>query len=275
MRLGKLLFILSVFVLPVSAQTVEADKVPAVSLDALKSADYWGGRKAFQGRCSACHTLAEDSLDIMGPNLWKMFDRKVGSKQGFNFSPAMQQADFQWSAEHLNQFLKNPKKYIPDNAMMIPQPVPARERLGMIAFMLIETGAVDWPRPERTALDPMDDKSLPSEQRFPSFWNHMMNNTVRYRMVSGEQQLVFHAYFHPGGKVTTDNKAEGFWYLTEKDFMCYAIHQLPITPSEFVECFPVGAMAIPRFAQELWESKPVDGVVMYGGMLPGRETVSD
>ena len=51
--------------------------------DELREADYMKGKQAFQGRCSACHTLADDSGDIAGPNLWGVFDREVGSKEGF------------------------------------------------------------------------------------------------------------------------------------------------------------------------------------------------
>jgi len=37
-----------------------------------------------------------------------------------------------------------------------------------------------------------------------------------------------------------------------------------------VGCFSVAAMAIPRFAEELWVSKPQPGVKLHGGMVPGR-----
>jgi cytochrome c2 len=47
-----------------------------LSRDALKEADYMAGKLAFQGRCSACHTLADNSMDLTGPNLWGVFCRK-------------------------------------------------------------------------------------------------------------------------------------------------------------------------------------------------------
>ena len=39
------------------------------STDELDNADYLNGKNAFQQRCSACHTLAADSANIVGPNL--------------------------------------------------------------------------------------------------------------------------------------------------------------------------------------------------------------
>jgi hypothetical protein len=46
--------------------------------------------------------------------------------------------------------------------------------------------------------------------------------------------------------------------------------QISIKRKEFVECFHVAAMAIPRFTRELWRSEPQQGVKLYGGILPGR-----
>ena len=54
------------------------------------------------------------------------------------------------------------------------------------------------------------------------------------------------------------------------DFFCYAIKNMPVSVGHMVECFPVAAMAIPRFSEELWVSKPQQGVALHGGMIAGR-----
>ena len=41
--------------------------VPTV--EQLEKADYLSGKNVFQQRCSACHTLAENSANLIGPNL--------------------------------------------------------------------------------------------------------------------------------------------------------------------------------------------------------------
>lgn len=51
-----------------------------------------------------------------------------------------------------------------------------------------------------------------------------------------------------------------------------ALQGLPIRPNYFVRCFPVAAMAIPRFSEQLWQSPMYGGAVLYGGILPGRPT---
>lgn len=241
-----------------------------LSLETLRAADYMAGKNAFQGRCSACHTLGDNSLDLTGPALWGVFDRHAGTKPGFTFSSAMQDADFKWTPDTLLAFISDPTGFIPDNIMVIPEPVPENLRTNLISFIMVETGAADWPKPETNFSAVQADRSKPPSERFPSFWNHMMSNTTRYRMVSGDDELIFEAYFQEDGSITTNTDATGFWHITERDFFCYALHEIPIKPSEFVECFPVAAMAVPRFALELWQSKPVDGVTMFGGIQPGR-----
>jgi len=245
-----------------------------LSMDALKAADYMKGKQTFQGRCSACHTLADDSGDIAGPNLWGVFDRVVGSKQGFVFSDAMAKADFSWSPDNLAAFVDDPQGFLPGNIMGVPEPVPAADSLALISFMLIETGAVDWPRPEVNFDQAVADKSKPYSERFPSFWNHLMFNTTRYRWedtTTGEE-FNFDVYFKTDGLVVSNQKGiKGFWRINERNFFCYGLTGLKISKvGHMVECFPVAAMAIPRFAEELWTSKPQPGVNLHGGMQPGR-----
>jgi len=244
-----------------------------LTMDELKNADYLKGKQSFQGRCSACHTLADASGDIAGPNLWGVFDRVAGSKEGFGYSDTLIAADFQWSPDQLNAWLADPKGYLPGNIMGIPEPVPAADRIDLIYFMLIETGAVDWPRPETAMAEGQQDQSLPPSERFPSFWNHLMYNTVNYRWVdeAAGEELSFEAYNKVDGSIATNVKGMyGFWYITERNFFCYALTGMPVSVGHMVECFPVAAMAIPRFAEELWVSKPQPGVELHGGMVPGR-----
>lgn len=251
--------------------------VPAASAqqlltrDALSKADYVVGRRAFQMRCSACHTLADGGSSLTGPNLWGVMGSKAGSRQTFQYSPALTAAGITWSADRLDRFLADPMKDVPGTSMAIPEGVPNPDRLALIAFMMLETGGADWPKPElpKAIIDP--DRSKPVAERFPSFWNHMMSNTTRYRMVTAGGELVFRAYFNADGSITSDQATiRGFWRPDDRDFFCYALYGIPAKPDQLVECFPMIAMSIPRFAEQLWESKPVDGVTLYGGILPGR-----
>jgi cytochrome c len=248
-----------------------ADAQQVLTRDALSRADYVVGRRAFQMRCSACHTLADGGASLTGPNLWGVIGSKGGSRGDFKYSAALTGAALTWSADRLDRFLADPLQDIPGTSMAIPEGVPNPDRLALIAFMMLETGGADWPKPElpKAVVDP--DRSKPVAERFPSFWNHMMSNTTRYRMVTAGGELVFRAYFNADGSITSDNKSiRGFWRPDERDFFCYALYGIPAKPDQLVECFPMVAMSIPRFAEQLWESKPAEGVQLFGGILPGR-----
>jgi len=243
------------------------------TLEALKAADYMKGKQGFQSRCSACHTLADSSGDIAGPNLWGVFARVAGTKPGFTYSDALRAADFQWSPSRLDAWLADPKGYLPGNIMGIPEAVPETGRLNILSFMMIETGAVDWPRPETNFSDAQADASKHPSERFPSFWNHLMFNTAHYRWENEQagEDFPFDAWFKTNGTVVTSEKrVTGFWHITNKNFFCYALMGMPVGIGHMVECFPVAAMAIPRFAEELWVSKPQPGVKLHGGMMAGR-----
>jgi cytochrome c2 len=268
-RLRPVARVLLLAALAVLATSADAQQV--LSREQLSQADYVVGRRAFQMRCSACHTLAEGGADLTGPNLWGMMGKPAAARAGFAYSPALRAAEIVWSADRLDRFLADPAGDVPGNRMGIPEGVPNPDRLALIAFLMLETGGADWPRPEvaKAVFDP--DRSKPIEQRFPSFWNHMMSNTVRYRMVTAEGELVFQLFFQPDGTIRSDRETvRGFWRPDERDFFCYAVYGLPTRPSQLVECFPMVAMSIPRFAEQLWESKPVEGVHLFGGILPGR-----
>jgi cytochrome c len=95
----KALVLMSVALVAVTAPAIGQDQL---TMAALQDADYMQGKQAFQGRCSACHTLGDNSGDIAGPNLWGVFDRVAGSKQGFDYSATLAAADFEWTPDQLD-----------------------------------------------------------------------------------------------------------------------------------------------------------------------------
>lgn len=265
------------------AQTAQAANEPKIEREALVSADYRQGMVAFQQRCSACHSSADGGLDLAGPNLHGVFKRKVGTKPGFAYSDALKDAGFQWTPEKLAAWLADPNGYLPGNRMGLPEAVPAGDRVALIAYVMQESGAADWPKPAMPAAAgsgvravgaPRDPSAVADEdlaKRFPAFWNHLMTNTTRYTLKNGKDEYKFDAYFEKDGSVEANNeKIKGFWHADERDMFCYALYNLPVAPTQFVECFPIVAMSIPRFREELWTSEPVKGVKLTGGIIEGR-----
>lgn len=242
--------------------------------DQLAAADYRQGRTAFQQRCSACHTLAEGGSNLAGPNLWGIVGRLAGASPGFPVSDALKAAGFRWDVARLHAFLAGPEQLVPGIRMLIPEPVPEADRTALLSFLMLETGAADWPRPAVAMVEEKIDRTRPLAERYPSFYNHLMTNTTRYRMETADGELRFDAYFNGDGSVSASVPAiRGFWNTVERkgmEFFCYALDGLPARPTQLVECFPIAAMAIPRFAEQLWTSKPVPGVTLHGGIVAGR-----
>ena len=253
----------------------QAADLPPVPRDALVAANYRQGMLAFQQRCSACHALAAGSVDLAGPSLHGMFSRRAGTKPGFAYSDALDAAAFTWTPERLVAFIAAPSTLLPGTTMRLPEPVPEGDRIALVSFVMQETGAADWPKPAPPAGPPSaarigaDGEDL--AQRFPSFWNHLMTNTTRYRLRDGATELRFDAYFNRDGSVSSSLEGvRGFWRVDERDMFCYAIYGLAVAPRQFVECFPVVAMSIPRFREELWTTTLPGGQALTGGIVAGR-----
>lgn len=107
------------------------------------AADLDNGRRVF-ARCRACHTITEGGPNMTGPNLHGVFGRRAGGLQGYNYSSALQQADFLWDGERLDHWLENPRTFLKGTKMTFAGIPDATDRRDVIAFLKVETG--DRPR---------------------------------------------------------------------------------------------------------------------------------
>jgi cytochrome c len=68
--------------------------------------------------CQTCHTFEKNGPNRVGPNLYGIVgDHKGEGRGGFNFSAAMKAKGGTWTFDDLNQFLTNPKAFVPGTAM--------------------------------------------------------------------------------------------------------------------------------------------------------------
>ena len=102
-------------------------------------ADTENGRRVF-ARCRSCHTLPEGGANMTGPNLWGVFGRQAGSVEGYNYSPALREADFTWTAEQLDQWLNDPRGFLPGNKMAFAGVRDETDRRDLIGWLKLETG---------------------------------------------------------------------------------------------------------------------------------------
>ena len=102
-------------------------------------ASYEAGRRVF-AQCRSCHTIEEGGPNRVGPNLHGVIGREAGSKEGFNYSPAMRSAGFAWNAERLDAYLTNPRAYVPNNRMAFVGVRNETQRRDLIAYLLATAG---------------------------------------------------------------------------------------------------------------------------------------
>ena len=117
----------------------EADPEFAGLPEPYASADYDRGKRTFR-QCQSCHTIEDGGPAVLGPNLYGLFGREAGSKEGFAYSNALQEADFVWTPDKLEQWLANPRSFLPGNRMSFAGVRRPEDRHAVIAYLMINTG---------------------------------------------------------------------------------------------------------------------------------------
>ena len=95
-----------------------------------RAQDAAAGGMAFQ-QCAECHSPG--NADGVGPGLKGVVGRRVGSKPGFVYSPAMKKATAVWDAAALDAFLADPRAAVPGTTMDYAGDDDAKERADLVA----------------------------------------------------------------------------------------------------------------------------------------------
>ena len=92
------------------------------------------GTKVFK-KCAACHSIAEDGGNKIGPALWGVLGKPAGSIPNYKYSKAMAAHGKSWSFEEMNGFLTKPKGWIKGTKMSFAGLKNAKERAAVILYM--------------------------------------------------------------------------------------------------------------------------------------------
>ena len=107
---------------------------PIASL--LANADIEAGAKVAK-KCASCHTFDKGGKKKVGPNLYNIVGRAMGSVETFGYSAALKAFGDgkKWSYAALNGFLYKPKKYIGGTAMGFAGLKKTADRANIIAYL--------------------------------------------------------------------------------------------------------------------------------------------
>ena len=89
------------------------------------------GQQLFGETCAACHALGRNKA---GPSLAGVFGRQAASAPGYKYSSALTQSGVRWSADNLDRWLTNPRKFI-EGVRMPVRVLSALARRDIIAFL--------------------------------------------------------------------------------------------------------------------------------------------
>ncbi len=114
---------------------------------AFAAGDPDAGALAF-ARCAACHEISPTGASRVGPPLDGIVGRRAGSRAGFAYSRALAGAGANglvWTEEALDDYLADPRRFVPGVRMAFPGIPDAATRSDIIAYLdsVERTGGTD------------------------------------------------------------------------------------------------------------------------------------
>tara|TARA_B100000959_G_scaffold120037_1_gene126128 strand:- start:127 stop:660 length:534 start_codon:yes stop_codon:yes gene_type:complete len=100
----------------------------------LAMGDLETGSKIWR-KCKACHSSAQDGGNKIGPKLWNVMFRPIGSITDYKYSKALSSYGKQWTWEEMNGFLIKPSKWIPQNKMGFAGIKSEKDRASVILYL--------------------------------------------------------------------------------------------------------------------------------------------
>ena len=113
------------------SETVE-EKIDIAALMAM--GDVATGEKVFK-KCAACHSIVKDGKNNIGPALYNVVGRQVGSINDYKYSKALSEYNKEWTVEELNGYLIKPAKWIKGTKMAFAGLRKEKDRASVILYM--------------------------------------------------------------------------------------------------------------------------------------------
>ena len=115
-----------------SGENKKEEKIDISALLAMGSVEH--GEKVFK-KCSACHVVNKGGKNKIGPVLYGVLGRKVGSVENYKYSKALANYDKAWTFEEMNGYLIKPQKHIKGTKMAFAGLRKEKDRASVILYL--------------------------------------------------------------------------------------------------------------------------------------------
>ena len=113
----------------------------------LANADAAAGQRSF-AKCMACHTVDQGGANGIGPNLFGIMGKPIGSHvAGFAYSSALSGKGGDWTWEAMDEWLKSPRGFANGTKMSFAGLGNAEERANVMEYLAANGGAPAKPAP--------------------------------------------------------------------------------------------------------------------------------
>ncbi len=109
-----------------------AEKIDIASFLALGNIEH--GEKVFK-KCSACHVINKGGENKIGPALYGVLGRKVGSIENYKYSKALVEYNKEWTFEEMNGYLRKPQSHIKGTKMAFAGLRKEKDRASVILYL--------------------------------------------------------------------------------------------------------------------------------------------
>ena len=92
------------------------------------------GKSVFK-KCVACHSISQDGGNKIGPKLYNVVGRTVGSLSDYKYSKALASYGKEWTFEELNGFLIKPSKWIKGTKMAFAGLKKEKDRASVLLYL--------------------------------------------------------------------------------------------------------------------------------------------
>lgn len=114
---------------PIGAAVIGAAEDPLARFTGSRGAEVYRA-------CAACHTLSADEGERAGPTLAGIFGRRIGTAEGYDYSPALTAMDIVWTPETVAALFEHgPTAYTPGSKMPEQRILDPADRQALVDFL--------------------------------------------------------------------------------------------------------------------------------------------